>query len=182
LIKRGDILLSEPFLGDPNFERSAVLICEGNEEGHYGLVLNKPLENTKLSDVVDDVSAKGFQIYVGGPVEQNVLQYVHTLGDVLPGAISIAEDVYLGGDYEKLKLLLDTGQVKPSQIRFFIGYSGWSEGQLDGEMESNSWIVSNVKKIDLFEHEPDKLWRNVLRTMGGKYKAYSNYPIDPRLN
>jgi len=67
-------------------------------------------------------------------------------------------------------------------LSIFLGYSGWSEDQLEEEIEQHSWIISEITTLEMFENDPDKMWQNVLKSMGGKYKALSNYPIDPRLN
>lgn len=178
----GSILISEPYLGDPNFERSVVLICNHSEtEGSFGLVLNR-LSNLKLSDVVE-VYNEEFDVVlgVGGPVQYNTLHYVHRIPQ-LEQAVKLSEDVYWGGDFEMLRTLIGTGEVTPDDIKFFLGYSGWTSGQLQEEIDKNVWIVNNNATNKLFNLEADTLWRNILRQMGGKYKVLSNYPTDPRLN
>ncbi|WP_242918873.1 YqgE/AlgH family protein [Pontibacter liquoris] len=178
----GSLLISEPFLGDPNFERSVVLLCNhSEEEGTFGLVLNR-MSNLKLSDVID-VFNESFEaeLWIGGPVQHNTLHYIHNLSD-LPQAVQLGEELYWGGDFEKLRTLIGTGDLDPANIRFFLGYSGWTPGQLQEEIDKNVWIVNNNAADKLFNLEADKLWRNVLRDMGGKYKVLANYPDDPRLN
>ena len=109
-------------------------------------------------------------------------QYVHCLGNSLPGSIRIAEGLYVGGDFELLKTLINNGHVQESQIKFFLGYSGWSEGQLNSEIDQKIWIVSKTNHNFIFEEQPDGMWTKQLRSMGGRYRIKSNYPIDPRLN
>ena len=182
-ITKGSVLLSEPYLNDPNFIRSVVLIIESGENGHFGLVLNQQILEGKLSDFLDlDLDKGNPDVYFGGPVEQESLHYIHTLGDRVKDSIKICDGLYYGGEFEHLKMLLEIGEINEKQVRFFIGYSGWSKGQLEEERKANSWLVSGLDHLDVFEKDSDKLWQNVLRNMGGKFKVISNYPIDPNLN
>lgn len=178
----GSILISEPYLGDPNFDRSVVLLCNHNEaEGTFGLVLNR-LSNLKLSDVVDIYNdAFDVTLGIGGPVQYNTLHYIHRLPN-LPQAVKLGEDLYWGGDFEMLRTMIGAGIVTSADVRFFLGYSGWTPGQLQEEIDKNVWIVNNNAVNKLFNLEADTLWRSILRQMGGKYKVLSNYPVDPRLN
>lgn len=179
--KGGSLLISEPYMGDPNFERTVILLCSHEEEGSFGLVLNR-MSNLKLSDVID-MYDEGFQadLGIGGPVQYNTLHYVHRLEN-LPQAVHLMEGLYWGGDFEILRTMIESGLAKSSDIRFFLGYSGWTSGQLQEEIDKNVWIVNNNAANKLFNLDIDNLWRSVLRQMGGKYKVLSNYPVDPRLN
>ncbi len=178
---KGDLLISEPFLPDPNFERTVVLLCEHNEDGSFGFILNKP-SLLKYSDVMEDSSYDEI-LYVGGPVEQDTMHVLHAMGDLLEGSIQLGNDVYWGGNFEQLQIMINNNQIDPAAFKFFLGYSGWSAGQLEMELQEKTWIISNqARKDQVFDTKPDKLWKNVLNEMGGKYKMISNYPIDPRLN
>jgi putative transcriptional regulator len=179
--KNGSILIAKPFLGDPNFERTVVLICEYQEHGTFGLVLNQTT-NLHLSDVLDDIYAGDIPLFIGGPVEQNTLHFVHRAGAIIPESVQLQEDLYWGGDFEVVKSLLNTGQLPAQDIRFFLGYSGWSPGQLDAEIEQDTWIVTECATPLLFDTPPGELWRTILRNMGGEYRIIANYPIDPRIN
>ncbi len=180
-VSRGDILISEPFLGDANFERSVVLMCEHNESGSFGFVLNQKTE-LNLKDVLDESCFAEFPVYIGGPVERDTLHFIHRREDLITGGIPIDEGLLWGGDYEEAIHLANLGKIREEEIRFFAGYSGWGSGQLDGELQEEAWIVSRVQAEFLFVNDPEQLWRSVLKNMGGKHKALSNYPIDPRLN
>lgn len=165
---------------DPNFERSVVLLCEHQyREGSFGLVLNKPSEYA-LDDVVDDFYYDG-KLYIGGPVEQNTLHYIHTFAE-LKNAVPLGDGVYWGGDYEELRALSVQGRLTETNCRFFIGYSGWGAGQLRGELKRKSWLVYTFPLSDLFSLSSEELWGATLRAMGGKFKVLSHYPTDPRLN
>jgi putative transcriptional regulator len=176
----GKLLIAEPFLGDPNFERSVVLLCEHNKKGSFGLVLNQKT-NLTLADVMDDVYMD-FPIYLGGPVEQNTLHFIHRLGNQVEGAIEIGNGIYWSGDFDNIKSLINIGVIKEQDIRLFVGYSGWGAGQIDNEMKRNSWIISETNANFIFDTPSDQFWRAILKSMGGEYKVLSNYPTDPRLN
>ncbi|MBL7864036.1 MAG: YqgE/AlgH family protein [Cyclobacteriaceae bacterium] len=179
--EKGKLLISEPFLPDPNFERTIILLCENNSEGSFGFVLNKP-SLANVSDVMDDIKDFNTPAMVGGPVQQDTLHYLHRHG-ALEDAVEILEGVYWGGNFEKLLFLLETKQIGKRDIKFFLGYSGWSPGQLEEELEQDSWIVSDRAKEDLiFDTDPEFMWKKTLSIMGGRFSVYSNYPKDPRLN
>lgn len=179
-VRDGSILISEPFLGDPNFERTVVLVCKHDEEGSFGLVLNR-LSTLKLSDVLEYEPGFDSPLSVGGPMEYNTLHYIHRLPEIAE-SIVLNEGLYWGGDYEQLLGLISGGQIDAADIRFFLGYSGWSPGQLEEEVDKNVWIVNNNASDKLFTLDAETLWRQILKEMGGKYKVLANYPIDPSLN
>jgi len=180
--KSGCLLLSEPFLQDENFVRSVILLCENNEHGAFGLVLNK-LSILKVSDLLDDLDFLDLEVYVGGPVEQNTLHFIYYGEAVLEGSVPLAENLWWGGDFEEFVQKFKNDALDLNNFRFFIGYSGWSEGQLEEELMANTWIVcDNVYSKNIFYSAPDDLWRIMLKNMGGDFQVLANYPIDPRLN
>ncbi|MDQ2657987.1 MAG: YqgE/AlgH family protein [Bacteroidota bacterium] len=179
--ERGRLLISEPFLPDPNFERTVVLLCEHNEDGSFGFVLNKP-SILKVSEVMEDFATLDSMVYVGGPVQQDTLHFIHR-NAILENAVEIVTGIHWGGAFENLMLLLETHQIEQKDIRFFLGYSGWGPGQLDAELDQDSWIVCDyVTDQLLFDTGPEIMWRKALENMGGRFSVYSNYPVDPRLN
>ncbi len=181
-VDKGVLLISEPFLPDPNFERTVVLICDHNDQGSVGFVLNR-YADIKLADVVDEFAGVEASLFVGGPVEQNTMHFLHKISHELEGCLPLSEGVAWGGDFEKLKFLVNTKQVNLLEVRFFLGYSGWAPGQLEKEIEENSWIVYKPDSLmEIWDMEVNDLWRKILKKMGGKFKMMSNYPIDPRLN
>jgi len=178
--KKGRILISEPFMYDPNFKRSVVLLTEHNEEGTVGFILNKHTE-LKLNEVLEDFPEFDAPVYMGGPVRTDTLHFVHRVGE-LEGATEVIEDVYWDGNFEALRVMVDTKQVGAEEFRFFVGYSGWMPGQLDGELKEKSWILADVDSDDIFVKEPDDLWKEVLKDLGKEYEMMSNFPEDPSLN
>ena len=180
--EKGDLLISEPFLPDPNFERSVILLCEHNDDGAFGFVLNKST-TLSLADVIDDGDDFDELLFMGGPVQQDTLHFIHRYGEMIEDCIEIGNGLYWGGSFDQLKMLIGTGVASPADFRFFLGYSGWSSGQLMDEIKERSWIVYKGANADhIFNWDYEHLWREVLRTMGGRYKMFSNYPTDPRLN
>ncbi|MEM7107605.1 MAG: YqgE/AlgH family protein [Bacteroidota bacterium] len=179
--KRGSLLISEPFLPDPNFERTVVLLCEHNEDGSFGFVLNK-LSSVTLNEIIEGVTSTKASVFIGGPVQQDTLHFIHRSSQ-LEGGTEIVKGLFWGGDFEQLMSIIDTREINENDFKFFVGYSGWSAGQLEEELAANSWIVTRPASPELMFDEPaDKLWKIVLRKLGGRFDVYSNYPIDPRLN
>lgn len=180
-VQKGRLLLSEPYLADPNFERTVILLTEHNEEGSVGFILNKPSES-HVSEVMDDLKGLDAQIYIGGPVQQDTLHFIHKHGD-LEDAIELENGIYWGGNFEQLLTLIDSQKLSLTGIKFFLGYSGWSPDQLQAELKLNSWIVSDrVSQELIFETLPDQMWKRALQELGGRFSVYSNYPADPRMN
>lgn len=180
---KGRILISEPFLEDPHFKRAVVLLCEHNEEGSFGFVLNKFID-VEVHEFIEDISTADLntRVSLGGPVKNDALFYIHTLGEALEGSVKIMDGLYMGGDFETLKTLLNTGQLSENSIRFFVGYSGWVTGQLEKEMEQNAWLVSRLSVDDVMNTDEDNLWNKALEKMGRKHAVLANFPEDPSLN
>lgn len=179
--EKGKILISEPFLGDYYFKRSVVLLADHNEEGSFGLILNKPLE-MKLGDVVADFPDFDARVYLGGPVESDNLFFIHTLGNQIEGSLEILNGIYWGGRLEVVKEMMFLKKLSPSDIRFYIGYSGWSPKQLEEELKRNAWVVSLANSHDLLKTKPKVLWEKSLERLGGDYLYWPKFPVDPMQN
>lgn len=177
---KGKLLIAKPYLGDPNFERSVVLICEHSAEGAFGLVLNQTTDNL-LSDFFDDVFANN-PVFMGGPVENHTLHFLHKRGDIIEDSIELEGGFYWSGNFEQIKTLLNTGVLKESEIRFFLGYSGWGAGQIEEEINEDVWVLADATAQIVFQEDTSHIWRSVLRNMGGNYIIMANSPSDPRLN
>ena len=179
--EKGRILISEPFLNDNYFRRSIVYLTEHNEEGSLGFVLNKPLE-LKINEIVDDFPESDFSISVGGPVNNNTVHYIHTMGERIPESIVVSEGIFWGGDFDRIKELISQGSIKPYELRFFLGYAGWSVDQLEGEMEENAWLVGNISPRMVMQGVGSEFWSDTLARYNNKYRAWANFPEDPGLN
>jgi|SRR6476661_7195858 len=180
--EKGSLLISEPFMMDPNFKRSVVLLTEHGDEGSIGYVLNQR-SNVFLKNVIGDCDNADFPIYVGGPVGNDTLHFIHRCYDRMNSGSEIMDGVFWGGNFETLKLLINNAEVEKHEIKFFIGYSGWSEQQLAGELEQNSWLVNNNYASNvLFEHNEENLWREVVISLGPKFAHIANFPENPLWN
>ena len=175
LLKNGLVLLAEPFMSDRNFRRSAVLLCEHNEEGSIGFIMNRPLD-ISLNGLIKDFPDFDTEVYYGGPVQTDTIHYIHNVGDLLEDSIKVSNGVYWGGDFEKLKFLISSELVQQHNIRFFIGYSGWSPGQLSDEMKFGSWMLADMYANYIFKSKPDQLWQEVMHNKGGSYTVLAQMP------
>lgn len=184
--QKGRLLITEPFEESSYFNRSVVLLCEHNQDGSFGFVLNNYVD-VRLSDfqglpTADDVGFEA-RIGLGGPVSSKNLYYIHTLGDKLPNSVQVTKEIYAGGDFELLKNMLISGAIQQNEIRFFLGYSGWVEKQLDGELKHNAWLVADVHNTaEIMNTNNETLWSDYMSRQGGKYKAFAHFPKNPTLN
>jgi len=184
--KKGRLLITEPFEESSYFNRSVVLLCEHNDDGSFGFVLNNYVD-VRLSDFqgLPESDEVGFEarIGLGGPVSSKNLYYIHTLGDRLPDSVQVTEEIYAWGDFEVLKNMLISGVIKQNEIRFFLGYSGWVEKQLEGELKHNAWLVADVfNTAEIMDTKNESLWTDYMSRQGGKYKAFAHFPKNPALN
>lgn len=178
VVNVGKILLAEPFMLDPNFKRSAILLCDhNNDDGSVGFILNKPLQ-TNIDELIEDFPSFESEVYFGGPVQTDTIHYIHRVGDLLDDSIEISRGIFWGGDFEKLKFLINSQLVQPHQIRFFVGYAGWSEGQLQSEMNYGSWLIANMDANYVFKFSPEKLWEKIMYNKGNTYTVLAQLPED----
>ncbi|TFH25894.1 MAG: YqgE/AlgH family protein [Bacteroidia bacterium] len=179
--EKGNILISEPFLADNYFRRSIVYLTEHNSEGSMGFVLNKPL-GIRINEIVEDFPECDLSVSVGGPVSNNTVHYIHTLGAQIPDSIEVAEGIFWGGEFDLVKQLVAEGSVKSNELRFFLGYAGWSEGQLHAEMEEHAWLVGKLPRRMVMHSMGSEFWEKTLASYNNKYRAWANFPEDPGLN
>lgn len=179
--KKGRLLVAEPtILNDNSFNRAIVLLTEHTNTNSIGFILNKPLEYC-IHDLLPDINCS-FPIYQGGPVEKDNLYFVHKIPKLLDNSIEVANGVFWGGDFKQLKKLLNEGLLAASDIRFFLGYSGWDKNQLIEELEESSWFVSENDFENIFSNDEKSLWKNKSLQKGGNYKLWANAPDDFNLN
>lgn len=179
--QKGRVLISEPFLMDNYFKRSIVLITEHNTEGTVGFVLNKPVD-IPVNEIIENFPVTNVELLLGGPVNTNTLHYIHTLGDIIPNSNRVLGNVFWGGDFEVVERLIKSGNLAPGQIKFFLGYSGWSPDQLEGELEESAWLVTELPPEEIMSPMNRNYWKRHLRKLGKKYEMWSNFPEDPEMN
>jgi putative transcriptional regulator len=178
---KGILLIANPFLKDPNFSRTVIFLCENVKEGTFGFVLNKQFSKN-LDELIPDLEMPAFPVFSGGPVQPDSLHFLHQYPDLISGGVEVFDGVYWGGNFESLQIHLKNNDISTDKIRFFIGYSGWTEGQLDMEMEEESWITVKATRKLIFETSATETWKESLNFLGGDYKMMVNFPIDPQLN
>ncbi|WP_412985744.1 YqgE/AlgH family protein [Pontimicrobium sp. IMCC45349] len=180
--KKGNLLIAEPsIIGDLSFNRSIILLADHNKEGSIGFILNKPLDYT-LQDLVPEIEAN-FRVYNGGPVEQDNLYFIHKIPELIPNSIEISEGIFWGGDFASVTHLINEGKLNETDIRFFLGYSGWETNQLINELLGNTWILTeNIYKKEIIEKKETSFWKEKMLELGGEYSIWSNAPEDPTYN
>ncbi len=177
----GILLIADPFLKDPNFLRTVVFLCEHKEEGSFGFVLNRQYENT-LDELIPELKNFKIPVYYGGPVQVDSIHFLHQYPNEIPGGQEVIKGVYWGGDFDAVVDLLKTAAIDADKIRFFIGYSGWSEGQLATEMTEKTWLTVKADRQLVFHKDFSQIWKDALKHLGGDYEMMANFPIDPQLN
>jgi len=179
--EKGKILISEPFLPDTFFNRSIVYLTDHTAQGSVGFILNKKLD-LQVSAAIEGFEHWDEYLSMGGPVAPDTLHYLHKLGDIIPNSILVEGDIFWGGDIDSIRGLIKSGKIKQSQIRFFLGYSGWSAGQLERELKENSWIIAKVNSNIVLSNKGDDIWKRVLRSFKNKYRMWADFPDSPEMN
>lgn len=163
------LLLSMPQLVDPNFSKTVVLLCKHDDEGAFGLVMNRPLKTTGqvMVSVEPPMSTdRELEIWVGGPVEPHV-SWMLVQGDpdedMTPG-VRIAERLYLSTSPDLLRRVLEPDP--PPRARLIAGYSGWAPGQLETELEESAWLMCDVDRELIFGTAPERMWETAIRSLG----------------
>jgi putative transcriptional regulator len=179
--EKGKILISEPFLPDSFFNRSIVYLTDHTPQGSVGFILNKKLD-IKVKNAISGFDTCEDYLNMGGPVAPDTLHYLHTLGELVPNSVSVDGNIFWGGDIEVIKSLIAFKKIDGSRIRFFLGYSGWSDGQLDRELKENSWVIASVRSDIVMSNRGDDTWKMVLRSLKNKYRIWADFPESPDMN
>jgi len=164
------LLISMPQLVDPNFTRTVVLLCKHNEEGAFGLVVNRPLVTSGRVIVNLDppvATERELEVWIGGPVEPErscMLVAGHAEEDRIFGGVPIAEGLFLSTSPDLLRRLLEP--VPPPDARLIVGYAGWGPGQLEAELQTSSWLLSDIDRDLLFNTPAEQMWERAIRRLG----------------
>jgi putative transcriptional regulator len=183
LLAPGSLLVSNPEMVDPNFEGSVVLICSHDEAGAMGVSLNRPMEITvgELLSEEPALADRADPIGWGGPVG---LETLHVLHDHADDALSmpVADGLRFGGDLELVRAACGAG----ARLRFFLGYSGWGEGQLEAEMLAGAWRLvpptADGRWSEVWEASPTRQWERLVANLDPRYGWMRALPDDPRSN
>ena len=177
----GILLIAEPFLKDPNFMRTVVFLCDHQEEGSFGFVINRAYNHT-LDELMNDLGDLKIPVYYGGPVQMDTIHFLHQYPDKIQGSYEVLNGIYWGGDFETAIQLIKDGEIDANKIRFYIGYSGWANGQLNDELKEKSWLTAEATRKLVFHKKADEIWKDALKHLGGDYEMMINFPTDPQLN
>lgn len=178
---QGHLLIAHPLLHDGFFSRAVVYISNHNSEGAVGFCLNFRTQ-FMLRDVRPEIKNGNFPIYDGGPVAKDQLFFLHTLGHELSDSVHIGNNLYAGGDFAELLRMIEHGKVKSYDVRFFVGYSGWSEGQLEEEIKNRHWLINSPSDRDFFMQDANVLWGQQLAMIKNSYSIFADFGFDPSPN
>tara|TARA_B110000027_G_C16100913_1_gene293001 strand:- start:1001 stop:1546 length:546 start_codon:yes stop_codon:yes gene_type:complete len=175
-MNKGDLLVAEPnIFGDLNFHRSVVILVDHKIEGYLGFIINK-LVPYPINDIISEIKID-LPLFAGGPVEVDNLFFIHNVSHLIPESVKISENLFWGGNLDKAIALVNSKIVTEKQIRFFLGYSGWSINQLEEEIESESWVtIKNKYASKILEVNPNYFWKNQMISLGGKRLVWANSP------
>ena len=180
-IDRGNLLISYPYLEDDYFYRSVICMIEHNDEGSFGLIVNKKMPH-KIGEVLPVLAHLDNPIYMGGPVDTQSIFFLHPYKD-LKDALYVSEGLYMNGDSAELKDMLELEFAYSHELRFYLGYAGWTVGQLQEEIKEKSWLIGSPNSTLVFDDSPDDvIWRKSVELLGGEFKDLAHFPIDPKMN
>jgi putative transcriptional regulator len=175
---KGQLLLDNGNLRGSFFQRTVVLICQHDEDGAFGLILNRDTNTTVGEAIVADLPShlKNTRLYLGGPVQPQALSYLHSSPTLLDA--NVISGLSLGHSLDSLIELSESFSPN-DQVRIFAGYAGWSPGQLDEEMERESWMAHPASIELVFNEKPKELWRKILLEKGDvRYRILASSPED----
>ena len=182
--EKGSLLIANPVLPDPNFSRTVILLCDHDEQGSFGLVINRSTQ-LKAPDLflnINILKSYNEKIYLGGPVSQSMVFFLCRSPSAAGKLDEVCSGVYLGSNLETLESLYASLENPEQDIRFYLGYSGWSGGQLAEEMEQNSWLVQRANEQFIFLDSESSIWPKAVNSLGEKYQYLTKAPFNPQWN
>ena len=182
-LKKGIFLIADPKLRDPNFSQTVVLLCEHNDQGSLGVVVNRPttLRLSEALPTLKDTHSMADVLYSGGPVQPDHIVALYRADKKVPESKHVADGMYLGGSISVLKDML-TSPSPTHSIRAYIGYAGWGSNQLESELGESVWKLVPADQKFVFDTEPVKVWSTLLSSLGDEYSIYARMPADPSMN
>ncbi len=181
-VKKGSFLIATPEIEEGIFYQSVLLLCEHNNNGSFGIVINKKLELEIPEELInmEQLANPHLGIRAGGPVQTNQMMLLHNSLSLREEALELCDEVLLGGDLKFLQTAMQNNEGPKLLLCF--GYAGWSPGQLDREVLDGSWLIYPANSELVFDIEANKLWQHCLRKMGGRFASLSMMPADLSLN
>ena len=158
-IAAGKILFSTPLLTDPNFDKVVIFLAEHNANGALGFVINRLFERT-FNELIAYNQSVPFKLYEGGPVAKESLFFLHKRPDLIEGGMLVEDSIYLGGDFKQAVQFINNKTITEKEIKLFIGYCGWDDGELEAEVEEGSWLVADNTSATIFNADISSLWKN----------------------
>ncbi len=179
---KGSVLISNPFLSDYFFRRAVVLLIDHGSDGSFGVIINKPMD-IRLDQITQTFPKTDSQVYLGGPVKTDGVFYLHSMGDALPGSLEVLNGVYWGGDLETMNYLLQSDPTLMNRkVRFYLGYAGWTSGQLNEELLNRSWVIAEAYHHEVIGDVGPGLWHEKVKALGKDFEPWLNFPPDPSFN
>jgi len=178
-LRVGNVLVSVPLSGGFYFDRTVILLIEHTEKGNLGIMLNKRLPVT-LQDIFQN--NRDTPLFNGGPVEVGNLFTLHTYGGLIKDSSPVSDNLYFGGSPSELLQFIKNDSLDENLIRFYLGYAGWSEGQLEEELNDNLWVVGQFHEKLLFHNDDEICWKMAVESLGKPYNSWFNIVKAPFLN
>ncbi len=179
----GKLILDSGQLAGTYFDRSAILMCAHDSQGAFGLVVNRPTRH-KLGEALRDPPSELFAnvpLHLGGPVQTALVSFLLADSSHDGAGVMLAPWLQWCRSFEEAENCMETN-LPLHKIRAFLGYAGWSSGQLEKEMESGAWIVHPLDPSLIFSKKPERVWTEILRSLGGVHRLVAESPSDPTLN
>ena len=177
---KGKILISTPDISGDIFCRSVVLVVDHNENGAFGLILNK--KNNNMSSRLLDIFGFKVDVYEGGPVENDKIFFICKGRPTTENYSEITDEFYLTEDIENVVSAIIEQRISVNDIKVFSGYSGWAAQQLEGEIRRKMWTVVDVYNLDYTTSSDQSLWKNIMQNLGGEFLLWANAPQDVSMN
>ena len=156
------LLRSDESISDANFHHSVLLICENNHEGAWGVVINKRSIRV-FNELVEFQHCLPFPLYIGGPMENENLFFVHCRPDLIPDGQQIHDNLYWGGDFKHAVELIQSKQLNENNVRFYLGYCGWDTNELEEEIKEGSWHPCPFQYDSIFTSNEKSLWQDIAK-------------------
>lgn len=176
-LRKGVLLVADTSLGDPNFDGAVVLLCAHSQAGSFGLVLNRPTGVAAEEALPEPggFAGRGLPLGWGGPVGLDRVHVLHGGPETVPGSEAVLEGVRFGADLAVLAAL----DAQQTPVRFFVGYSGWQEGQLESELQEGAWRLVPARADRVFPADPVRLWPELMAGLDPGCAWMRDLPPDP---